>query len=97
MPSAAIMRVWCVDAPCQGLTYADLNAGRVLFGDVADNDGCIYRISADETIDALAGHSQPPTSTTAGRKSRPRHPAGRMLGGRGATRLYIPGRQPVLE
>jgi hypothetical protein len=56
MPSAAIMRVWCVDGPCQGLTYADLNAGRVLFGDVADNDGCIYRISAAETIDALAGH-----------------------------------------
>ena len=57
MQSAAIMRVCCVDGPRQGRTYLDLDAGRVLFGDVADNDGCIYRISADETIDTLAGRS----------------------------------------
>ncbi len=55
MQSGAIMRVCCVDGPCQGLMYLDVDTGRVLFGDVPDADGCIYRISADETIDTLAG------------------------------------------
>jgi hypothetical protein len=49
------MRVCCVDGPCQGLMYIDVDTGRVLFGDVPDTDGCIARISADETIDTLAG------------------------------------------
>jgi hypothetical protein len=35
--------------------YFDVDTGRVLFGDVPDAVGCIYRISADETIDTLAG------------------------------------------
>ena len=49
------MRVCCVDGPGQGLMYLDVDTGRVLFGGVAEAVGCIYRISADETIDTLAG------------------------------------------
>ena len=33
MASGAILRVFCVDGPCQGAQFLDLDTGRVLFSD----------------------------------------------------------------
>ena len=41
------MRAYCVDEPCPGLMYLDVDTARVLFSDIPDAAGCIYRISAD--------------------------------------------------
>ncbi len=36
MPSGAIVRVFCVDGPRQGVQYVNLDTGRVLFSDRPD-------------------------------------------------------------
>jgi len=59
MHSVAIIRVYGVDGPCQGVIYLDLDSGdldtgRVLFNDIADAERCVYRIS-DETVHTTAG------------------------------------------
>jgi hypothetical protein len=55
MRSGAIIRVVCVDGPCQGLRHVNHDTGHVLFSDVADGEWCIYKISGDETVDTIAG------------------------------------------
>ena len=57
MPSSsgAIVRVFCVDGPCQGLHYVNLDTGRVLFSDVPDSHLCVYRISIGSTASTEAG------------------------------------------
>jgi hypothetical protein len=55
MQSGAIVRVFCVDGPCRGVTYVDLDTGHVLFSDVADAERCVYRICDGEMIDTIAG------------------------------------------
>jgi hypothetical protein len=44
----AIIRVFCVDGPCQGLQHLDADTGRVLFNEEAERLGLwyIYRVSA---------------------------------------------------
>lgn len=49
------MRVFCVDGPCHGVQYVNLDTGRVLFGDRPDSAGSVYRISAAEVGSNVAG------------------------------------------
>jgi hypothetical protein len=53
--SAAIVRVFCVDGPCQGVQYVNLDTGRVLFSDRPDCAYSVYRISDAEITSNLAG------------------------------------------
>jgi len=53
--SGAIARVFCVDGPCQGVQYVNLDAGRVLFSDRPDCAHSVYRISAAEITSNVAG------------------------------------------
>ena len=55
MTSGAILRVFCVDGPCQGVQHVDLDTGRVLFSDAIDAEYCIYRVDLAETTSSLAG------------------------------------------
>jgi hypothetical protein len=55
MPSGAIVRVLCVDGPCQGLQYLNPQTGRIVHSDVADGAWCIYRVSAGEMASTVAG------------------------------------------
>jgi hypothetical protein len=55
MPSGAIVRVFCVDGPCEGVQYVNLDTGRVLFSDRPDSVRCVYRISAGEVTSNAAG------------------------------------------
>ena len=50
-----IVRAFCVDGPCQGVQYVDLETGRVLFSDAADAEYCIYRVDPAETTSSIAG------------------------------------------
>ena len=68
--SGAIARVFCVDGPCQGVQYVNLDTGRVLFSDRPDCAHSVYRISAEEITSNVAGsfpsayfdrRDQPPT------------------------------------
>jgi hypothetical protein len=70
MSSGAIARVFCVDGPCQGVRYINLDTGRVLFSDWPDGAHGIYRISAEEITSNVVGSfpaayldrcDQPPT------------------------------------
>jgi hypothetical protein len=54
MHSGAIMRVFGVDGPCQGVIYLDFDSGHVVFNDTAEADRCVYRLS-EETVDTIAG------------------------------------------
>jgi hypothetical protein len=53
--SGAIIRVFCVDGPCEGLHYVNLDTGRVLFSDVPDSPRCVYRVSIGQTTSTEAG------------------------------------------
>jgi hypothetical protein len=55
MPSGAIVRVFCVDGPCEGVQYVNLDTGRVLFSDRPDSARCVYRISVAEITSNVAG------------------------------------------
>jgi hypothetical protein len=55
MSSGAIARVFCVDGPCQGVQYVNLDTGRVLFSDRLDCARSVYRISAAEVTSNVAG------------------------------------------
>jgi hypothetical protein len=55
MNSGTILRVFCVDGPCQGVQLLDLDTGRVLFSDAIDAEYCIYRVNLAETSSTLAG------------------------------------------
>jgi hypothetical protein len=55
MSSGAIVRVFCVDGPCQGVQYVNLDTGRVLFSDRPDRAHCVYRINAGEITSNVAG------------------------------------------
>lgn len=50
--SGAIIRVFCVDGPCRGPHYVNLDTGRVLFSDVPDSHRCVYRVSMGDTASA---------------------------------------------
>ncbi len=68
MHASVVTRVFCVDGPCHGLQYLDLDTGRILFD---DHDGLglhyIYRVSEDEITytdfgpshDAHFDHAEP--------------------------------------
>jgi hypothetical protein len=55
MPSGAILRVFCVDGPCEGVQYVNLDTGRVLFSDRPGSARCVYRNSAGEITSNVAG------------------------------------------
>ena len=55
MSSGAIARVFCVDGPCRGVQYVDLDTGRVLFSDRPDCADSVYQISASEITSNVAG------------------------------------------
>jgi len=55
MSSGAIARVFCVDGPCRGVQYVDLDTGRVLFSDQPDCAHSVYQISAAEITSNVAG------------------------------------------
>ena len=55
MSSGAIARVFCVDGPCQGVQYVNLDTGRVLFSDQPDCAYSVYRISPAEITSNVAG------------------------------------------
>ena len=50
-----ITRVCCVDGPCQGLQYLNLDTGRIIFSDCPHDDRCVYRISVGESASTIAG------------------------------------------
>ncbi len=47
MDAHVVIRVFCVDGPCHGLQYLDLDTGRVLF-DHPNGLWYIYRVSEDD-------------------------------------------------
>jgi hypothetical protein len=49
------VRVFCVDGPCQGVQYVNLDTGRVLFSDRPDCAHSVYWISAGEVTSNVAG------------------------------------------
>ena len=53
--SGAIARVFCVDGPCQGVQYVNLDNGRVLFSDCPDCARGVYRISLAEITSNVTG------------------------------------------
>ena len=55
MHSGSIIRVFCVDGPCEGLRYLNPDTGRVLFSDVADADRAVYKLSEGETSGTIFG------------------------------------------
>ena len=55
MSSGAIARVFCVDGPCQGAQYVNLDSGPVLFSDCPDCVHSVYRISLAEITSNAAG------------------------------------------
>jgi hypothetical protein len=55
MASRAVVRVLCVDGPCDGLHDLSPDTGRVVASAVADGAGCIYRVSAAEIASTVAG------------------------------------------
>jgi len=55
MATGTVLRVFCVDGPCQGVQLLDLDRGRVLFSDVIDAEDCIYRVNLAETSSHPAG------------------------------------------
>jgi hypothetical protein len=55
MFSGVIVRVCCVDGPCQGVQYLNLDTGRVLFSDRPDCAHSVYRISAAGITSNVAG------------------------------------------
>jgi hypothetical protein len=63
MQSDAIMRVCCVDGPCQGLMYLDVDTGRVLFGDVPTPPGAATGSAPTKRSTPWPGATQPPAST----------------------------------
>jgi hypothetical protein len=48
MHANVVIRVFCIDGPCHGLQYLDLDTGRILFDDGPDGHWYIYRVSDDE-------------------------------------------------
>jgi hypothetical protein len=50
--SGAIVRVFCVDGPCEGVQYLDLDTGRVLFSDRPDWAHSVYRLGAEVSPNA---------------------------------------------
>jgi len=55
MSSGAIARVFCVDGPCQGERYVNLDSGRILFSDCPDCARSVYRVSLAEIRSNAAG------------------------------------------
>jgi hypothetical protein len=55
MSSGAIAPVFCVDGPCRGVQYVNLDSGRVLFSDCPDCARSVYRIRLAEITSNAAG------------------------------------------
>jgi hypothetical protein len=55
MSSGAIARVFCVDGPCHGVQYVNLDSGRVLFSDRPDCARSVYRVNLAEITSNAAG------------------------------------------
>ncbi len=64
--ASAIIGVDCIEGPCHGLQYIDLDSGRILFGNTGHRQRHIYRVSdTAATIDlgypsAYYDHTEPP-------------------------------------
>jgi hypothetical protein len=50
MGSVALTRVFCVDGPCHGEQYMNLDTGRILLDGNTPAPHHIYRLDADERI-----------------------------------------------
>src|SRR6266704_514911 len=62
MHSGAIIRVFCVDGPCEGLRYLNPDTGRVLFSDVAEAERAVYKVRDEEHQEPFSARIQPRTS-----------------------------------
>ncbi len=58
MHASMIIRVFCVDGPCPGLQYMNLETGRILFDSHPDGLHYIYRVSEDGTAHTDFGPSR---------------------------------------
>ena len=58
MHASMIIRVFCVDGPCPGLQYMNLETGRILFDTHPDGLHYIYRVSDDGTAHTDFGPSR---------------------------------------
>jgi hypothetical protein len=60
MLAHAIVRVFCVDGPCRGMRYLDIDTGRVLFDEESLRLGVwyVYRISPTRLSDTELGASR---------------------------------------
>ena len=74
--AGTIIRVYCVDGPCQGLQYLDANTRRILFRDEHDGQQHIYRLnqSSGTATGSDYPHASYQHSEPANRQQRPHEP-----------------------